>query len=159
MLGGGRPRRVGLVVAGLVALVVAPVVVVISDPGRRCRGVELRGGAPVDVEVGDRPLGGRGLQELFGGGQVAYCDDFADPFVLVVEGEHFAYSTSSDGLLVPVLTAGNLFRVGDRHDALAGLPGWAARDVTRVLGEGRPESARSRVGSDDVGHLRPPMAG
>jgi hypothetical protein len=132
MLGGGRPREVGLVVAGLVALVVAAIVVVVSDPGRRCRGVELRGGAPVDVGVGDRPLGGRGLRELFGGGQVAYCDDFADPFVLVVEGEHFAYSTSSDGLLVPVLTAGNLFRVGDRHDALAGLPGWAARDVTRV---------------------------
>jgi beta-xylosidase len=127
---GGRRGRV-LLVAALGALLVA-VVVVVSDPERRCRGVELRGGAPVDVEVGDRPLGGGGLRELFGGGQVAYCDDFADPYVLVVEGQHFAFSTSSDGMLVPVLTAGNLFRAGDRRDALAGLPGWAAQDATRV---------------------------
>ena len=121
-----------MVLGGALVVLVVVVVVVVSDPGRRCRGVELRGGAPVDVQVGDRPLGEGGLRELFGGGQVAYCDDFADPFVLVADGEHYAYSTNSDGMLVPGLTAANLFGPGDRHDALAGLPRWAAQDATRV---------------------------
>jgi hypothetical protein len=131
VLGGDR-RRVRLAVGGLALLVIGIVVVVVTDSGRRCRGVGLRGGAPADVEVGERPLGGGGLRDLFGGGQVAYCDDFADPFVLVVSGEHYAYSTNSGGTLVPVLSGSDLFGQRDRHDALAGLPAWAARDVTRV---------------------------
>ncbi len=107
---------------------------------RRCRGVELRGGAAADVEVGQRPpIGGGGLGDLrraFSDDQVAYCDDFADPYVLVAGGEHFAYSTNSDGLLVPLLRVGNLFREGRRHDALAALPGWAAQNATRVWAPG-----------------------
>lgn len=113
------------------ALVVGALVAVVSGPQRRCRGVELRGGAAADVEVGDRPLGG-GLRELLGGGQVQYCGDFADPFVMVSGDEYFAYSTNSDGMLVPVLTRDELFRLGSRRDALAGLPPWAAQDATRV---------------------------
>lgn len=125
------------VVTALVA-VGATVVVVVALTGedRRCRGVELRGGAPRRVDVDERPpIGGGGLRDLrraFGDEQVAYCDDFADPFALAVEGDYYAYSTNSDGVLVPVLTAGNLFVPGRRHDALAGLPEWAVQDPTRV---------------------------
>lgn len=128
-------------VAAAVALgVVAVMVVALTGEERRCRGVELRGGAPRRVDVEDRPpIGGGGLGELrraFGDEQVAYCDDFADPFALAVEGDYYAYSTNSDGMLVPVLTVGNLFVPGSRDDALAGLPDWAVQDPSRVWAPG-----------------------
>ena len=118
-----------VVVAGGIAMVV------VSDADH-CEGVALRSGATAQVDVGGRPrIGGGGLGELrraFSDEQVAYCDDFADPYVLVVDGVHYAYSTSSGGMHVPVLTAGNVFRAASRREALPTLPGWAAQNASLV---------------------------
>lgn len=135
MVEGGMRR---LVVAVVVASGLVGALLFASDEGRPCRGVELRGGAPVDADlaVGNRPsIGGTGvplLRRAFGDDQVRYCHDFADPYVLVQDGERFAYSTATDDMAVPVLTGGGIFGDGTRRDALAGLPAWAAQDGSRV---------------------------
>jgi Glycosyl hydrolases family 43 len=126
--------RRGALVAGA-AVVVGAIAIVVSGGGD-CGGAALRSGATAEVHVGARPrIGGGGLGQLrraFGDQQVAYCDDFADPFVLVVDDVHYAYSTSSGGMHVPVLTAGNVFRAGSRHEALPKLPSWAVQNATLV---------------------------
>ena len=127
--------RRGVAAAG--AVVVAGAIAIVAMSGSdHCEGVALRSGATAQVHVGGRPrIGGGGLGELhraFSDEQVAYCDDFADPFVLVVDDVHYAYSTSSGGMHVPVLTAGNVFRAGARREALPGLPGWAAQNAALV---------------------------
>lgn len=127
--------RRGVVAAGAV-LFVGVIAIVALSGGGQCKGVTLRSGATAEVHVGARPrIGGGGLGELhraFGDEQVAYCDDFADPFVLVVGDVHYAYSTSSGDMHVPVLSAGNVFRSASRREALPTLPGWAAQNANRV---------------------------
>jgi hypothetical protein len=119
-----------------VAVIVGAVAIVVATGGDRCEGVALRSGAPARVDVGERPrIGGGGLRELrraFSHEQVAHCDDFADPYVLVISGAHYAFSTNSDGMHVPVLSAGNAFTAGSLREALPKLPGWAAQDARRV---------------------------
>jgi hypothetical protein len=130
---GGAMRR-GVVAAGAVVLV-GVVAIVVASQGDRCDGITLRSGATADVEVGARPrIGGGGmggLRRAFSNEQVAYCDDFADPYVLAVDDVHYAYS-SGGGLHVPVLTAGTVFRSASRHEALPTLPRWAAQNASRV---------------------------
>jgi hypothetical protein len=127
--------RRGAVAAG--ALVVGgAIAIVVVGRGGHCEGVALRSGATAQVSVDGRPdIGGGGLgglRQAFGDQQVAYCDDFADPFVLVVDDVHYAYSTSSGNMHVPVLTAGSLFRGASLRDALPTLPAWAAQTPSRV---------------------------
>ena len=127
--------RRGAVAAG--ALVVGgAIAIVVAGRGGDCEGVALRSGATAQVSVDGRPdIGGGGLgglRQAFGDQQVAYCDDFADPFVLVVDDVHYAYSTSSGHRHVPVLTAGGLFRGASLRDALPTLPAWAAQNPSRV---------------------------
>ena len=61
---------------------------------------------------------------------VAYCDDFADPFVLRVGNRYYAYSTNTEDLHVPVMRTGELFVTGRRRDALPELPRWARPGAT-----------------------------
>jgi len=123
------------VAAGALA-VVGATAVVLAGRGGHCEGVALRSGATAQVPVDGRPdIGGGGvggLRRAFRDQQVAYCDDFADPFVLVVGGVHYAYSTSSGDRHVPVLTAGSLFRGASLGDALPTLPAWAAQSPSLV---------------------------
>src|SRR6185312_4432249 len=58
-------------------------------------------------------------------GEVAYCNDFADPFVLRDGRRYYAYSTQSGGMNVPVMRVAGLFDSGKRHDALPRLPTWS----------------------------------
>jgi len=56
---------------------------------------------------------------------VAYCNDFADPFVLRVGSRYYAYSTQSGSMNVPAMRVAGLFDSGRRHDALPHLPSWS----------------------------------
>lgn len=60
-----------------------------------------------------------------GRGEVAYCKDFADPFVLRAGKHYYAYSTQSGPMNVPVMRVAGLFDSGRRHDALPQLPRWS----------------------------------
>ncbi len=132
-----NPRSVALIaVAAVVALVVGVwVVVAVLVPtveDAPCAGVQFH--APVESLPGSAsrpPIGGDGgfagkVRSLFNEGDVVYCHDFADPFVLRDGSSYYAYSTNTGDDHVPVLTSGGLFGTARRHDILPKLPAWSA---------------------------------
>ena len=80
--------------------------------------------------IGESPIV-RDLHKFTHGGTAAvFCDDFPDPFVLRSGDSYYAYSTSSDGFHIPLLTTHGLFGTGTRHDALPKLPAWTTAGWT-----------------------------
>jgi beta-xylosidase len=136
-----------------------------------CDDVEFRQPAqPSDTTPAPPPISQgplvRALRVVFGRSSPAvFCDDFPDPFVLRVESTYYAFSTQSDDMHIPVLTAGGLFGTGTRHDALPELPAWTdgqrvwAPSVLPVGGRyvmyyaasvhGRPGECLSRAVADE----------
>src|SRR5262249_17731806 len=120
-------------------LVLAVGGVVFSSRGR-CAGASLAsaGRLPSGYHpeshppIGETAVGR--LRAALGGtrGQVAYCDDFADPYVMRMGNGYFAYSTNSGNENVPVLATHDLFSRGGRRDALPTLGRWAQRIGGRV---------------------------
>ena len=55
----------------------------------------------------------------------AYSGDFPDPFVLVEDGRHWAYSTGSGGRNLQVIASTDLERWTEPEDPLPDLPAWA----------------------------------
>jgi beta-xylosidase len=133
------PRSVALLAVGSVAVLILGiwVLVAVLAPAVEdapCSGVTFH--APVESAPGSGggapSIGGDGafagkVRSMFGGvGDVVYCHDFADPFVLREGGSYDAYSTNTDEDHVPVLTSGGLFGTAQRHDVLPKLPSWSA---------------------------------
>jgi len=133
-----RWRIVAILAGGAVALwLVAWLVVAVILPeakGAECTGIQFRSGEPgAQAPSGPRPpIGGTGgiagkLRSALRGDQPAiYCDDFADPFVLRVGDDYYAYSTNTGSERIPVLTSKGLFGTARRTEALANLPAWSA---------------------------------
>ena len=57
---------------------------------------------------------------------LAFGHDFPDPYVLVVAGVSYAYSTNVAGVNVPVMTSTNLTSWTAPSEALPALPHWAS---------------------------------
>lgn len=137
-----KPILVAMIGVAVVVVVVFAVVAVVTAPGGGpgCAGIKFR--STVDASgsgsTGPRPPIGQGAliarlrSALRGDEQVAYCHDFADPFVLQVDGKYFAYSTNSGKFHVPVLLANRPFSSGTRAEALPHLPGWSKHIPGRV---------------------------
>jgi Glycosyl hydrolases family 43 len=113
----------------LVVAVIAPLA-----ESAECAGIEFRAGAPAaDTEPAPRPpiggdggLAGKVRSALRDEGATVYCHDFADPFVLPVNGTYLAFSTQNEDDHIPVLTAGGLFGTARTEEALPKLPGWSS---------------------------------
>ena len=97
----------------------------------KCAGVEFR--TAVKASPFSRPrIGGTGgiagevRSALRGDTPAAYCNDFADPYVLRVGDTYYAYSTNTGDRRVPVLTSNGLFGTGRRSEALAQLAPWSS---------------------------------
>jgi hypothetical protein len=134
-----RNQRWTLVVAGTavalfltVWLAVAVIVPLFREA--ECTGIEFHSagsGSAASERAGEPPIGGGGgvsgavRAALRDDGPAVYCDDFADPFVLRVDGEYFAYSTNTEDQHIPVLTSGGLFGTANRSEALTALPAWS----------------------------------
>jgi hypothetical protein len=133
-----KRRRTAIVAAaaalGLFALIwfLVAVIVPIAEQAE-CAGIEFR--APVDAQPPTErqrpPIGGEGgiagrlRRALRGDTPAVYCDDFADPFVLRVGNDYYAYSTNTGDALIPVLTSSGIFGTGNRSEALAQIAGWS----------------------------------
>ncbi len=131
-----RPVVIALAIAGTVILVVALVVMRIGGSGPNCSDVRF-GTAASQSSVPRSPLAGISgvgarLRVALGSGprEVAYCNDFADPFVLRVGHRYYAYSTNTGTLHIPVMRVAGFFDSGRRHDALPTLPPWAKPGAT-----------------------------
>lgn len=135
-----RPWRVVAIIAGagVVLWVLVWLIAAVVVPEARlaeCTGVQFRAGEPpAGTDSGDRPpIGGTGgiagaVRAALRGDQPAiYCNDFADPFVLRLNDDYFAYSTNTGSERVPVLTSGGLFGTARRTESLANVPGWSAQ--------------------------------
>lgn len=129
-----RTRRtvVAVILVGTLAIGVAVLSAVIHHGP--CDGVTFRSApSPVSaVPAGRSPLIGFGgvaarVRAGFGihAGAVAYCRDFADPFVLRVDRTYYAYSTNTADRHVPVMRTGGLFSRAHVGDALPTLPAWS----------------------------------
>ncbi len=126
-----RARPV-VVIATVVALVVGVVIIVQVVRGARgtaCDRASFRVGLRGPGSAPPPPIGGGSLSSrihraFHGTSPAVFCDDFPDPFVLRVGRLYYAYSTTSHGDHVPVLTTGSIFGGGGRHEALPHMPAW-----------------------------------
>ncbi len=139
------------VAVAVVAVVVAVVVVFVVDARRSGRlersetcgdvepgGTRFRAGpsagtATPDADPDDPSAGaaGAGPEPAFrpATAEPVFCQDFADPFVLVADtalgSRVFAYATNTAVDVVPVLSSGSLLRGEQVDDALPELPAWS----------------------------------
>src|SRR2546423_1654246 len=100
-------RRVVAAAVAVVVIAAVIVVVVTITSSSRCAGLRF----PIKSarEVTTPPIGGHAqlvdrVRRAFGLSHtsVSYCHDFADPFVLRVDDQYFAYATNSGGRHIPV---------------------------------------------------------
>jgi hypothetical protein len=117
----------------LVVWLVVAVIVPLAESAA-CAGIEFRAGAPVtDPDPAARPpiggdggLAGKLRSALRDDRATVYCHDFADPFVLRIDGTYLAFSTQNEDHHVPLLTSGGLFGTARTEEALPELPRWSA---------------------------------
>jgi hypothetical protein len=123
-------HRVVAAVLAVVVIAAITVVVVTVTSSSRCEG--LRFPTKPESKVTTPPIGGQArlldrARRAFGLSHtsVSYCHDFADPFVLRVGDQYFAYATNSGRRHIPVLYGAGLFNAQHERDALPHLPKWA----------------------------------
>jgi beta-xylosidase len=125
---------IAVVVTGFVLLWLVVAVVQPLTQESRCAGIKFGSPGGPNAPAKSRnapPIGGSGglsgkvRSALRAPGDAVYCDDFADPFVLRVGNEYYAYSTNTDKSNVPVLTSDGLFGTGRRTEALPKVARWS----------------------------------
>ena len=125
-----RMVEIGIAVVVAAVLVVAVLAGIVSENGKpKCQDVRF---GQASGPVRQSPLSGISgtgarVRAAFGRarGEVAYCNDFADPFVVQDGSRYYAYSTQSGSMNIPVMRVAGLFDSGRRHDALPQLPAWS----------------------------------
>lgn len=94
--------------------------------GRLAAGVVFTVAATLPGAIASGPAAAR----LVSGPVRAFGGDFPDPYVLVVRGVYYAYSTNVAGVNVPVMTSTDLASWTATSEALPSLPRWASPDRT-----------------------------